>query len=132
MPVTPLHYLPAYLIKTYRETFNLPALVVGSVAPDLFLIIDYAASRTMGRIISHSLLGTATVDTFLSVALTVFLYPSLVSFVFRLDKEKIREKCCLSVLLVASCLIGCVLHVLIDSLHHKFNPPSVSLYHGIL
>jgi len=97
---------------------------VGSVAPDLFLIteLDYATSRTMGRVISHSLLGAATIDTFLSVALTVFLYPSLVSFVFRLDKEKVREKCRLSVLLVASCLIGCVLHVLIDSLHHEFNP----------
>jgi len=76
----------------------------------------------MERTVLHSLLGVTTLGTFLSVVLTVFLYPSLVSFLFRLDKEKVKEKCRFSATLVVLCLLGGVLHVFVDLLHHPFNP----------
>jgi len=74
------------------------------------------------KLVLHSFLGAGTLGTFLSVLVTVFLYPTFVSFIFKIDKENIREKCRFSLTLILTCFFGCASHVLVDSLHHEFNP----------
>jgi len=124
MPLTPFHYPIAYLLNRWKQQLGLPALIVSSFTPDLdsLLYVITFGRIPMERTVLHSLLGVATLGTFLSVMLTVFLYPSLVSFLFRLEKEGVREKCRFSVMLVVLCLLGGVLHVFVDSLHHPYNP----------
>ena len=124
MPLTPFHYPIAYLLNKWKLQLSLPALIVSSFMPDLdsLLYIITFGRIPMERTVLHSLLGVTTLGTLLSVTLTLFLYPSLVSFLFRLDKEKVEEKCRFSVTLVVSCLLGGILHVFVDSLHHPFNP----------
>jgi membrane-bound metal-dependent hydrolase YbcI (DUF457 family) len=124
MPVTPLHYGTAYIFSKVKIGLVLPALVVGSMLPDLEPLASIA---TGGRLIPprglmHSLLGAGTLDAFLTVLVTMLLYPLLVSWIFKLEKKDIVEKCHISVMLVLSALVGTLSHVLIDSLSHEYNP----------
>ncbi|HUW48109.1 MAG TPA: hypothetical protein VMW36_05130, partial [Patescibacteria group bacterium] len=57
-----------------------------------------------------------------SVILTIFAYPPLISDFFRLDSKIVRDRCRFSWNLEAVCLLGSLSHVLIDSLHHEYNP----------
>lgn len=123
MPLTPLHYSVAYLINRWKRELSLPALVVSSMIPDLerpFIFI--MTGGVHGRLVLHSLLGAITLGTFLSILVTVFLYPAMVSFLFKIDKKVLLEKCRFSGMLALASLFGCVSHVLLDSLHHEFNP----------
>ncbi len=123
MPATPLHFSIAYLINRWRPQLSLPALLVSTTVPDIEIPFFYFVTGGVhGRIVLHSLLGAATLGTFLSVFLTVFFYPPVVSFLFKLDKEKVEKKCRFSSTLVGLCLFGILSHVFIDSLHHDFNP----------
>lgn len=123
MPFTPLHAVFAYLANKGTRKLSLPALIVSSMLPDLEIPFVYLMTGGLyGRLFLHSLLGVATLGTFLSVLLTFFLYPPVVSLVFRLDREKVEEECRFSSMLLMSCLLGCLSHVLIDSLHHEYNP----------
>lgn len=123
MPLTPLHYPVAYLIHRWKRELSLPALIVGSMMPDLEVPLTYLMTGGIHRrLVLHSLLGAATLGTLLSVLLTIFLYPAVVSLLFGLDREMVEERCRFSGKLVASCFAGCVSHVFIDSLHHEHNP----------
>jgi len=123
MPATPLHCSVAYLINRWKPQLSLPALLVSSMAPDLEIpILFLVTGGFRDRVILHSLVGAATLGTFLSVLLTVFLYPPAVSFFFKLCRKRIEEKCRFSMVLVVSCITGGVLHVIVDSMTHEFNP----------
>ncbi|MGQ9460781.1 MAG: DUF4184 family protein [Candidatus Bathyarchaeaceae archaeon] len=123
MPVTPLHCSVAYLINRWKPQLNLPALLVSSMAPDLEIpVVFLLTGGFRDRLVLHSLLGAATLGTLLSVLLTVFLYPPVVSFFFKLDRERVKERCRFSSVLVVSCIVGGVLHVIVDSMTHEFNP----------
>jgi membrane-bound metal-dependent hydrolase YbcI (DUF457 family) len=123
MPATPLHCSIAYLVNRWKPQLSLPALLVSTMVPDLEIPFTYLMTGGLQhRLVLHSVLGAATLGTFLSVLLTVFLYPSVVSFFFKLDKEKVEEKCRFSGPLVVLCFVGILSHVFIDSLHHEFNP----------
>jgi len=124
MPVTILHYCAAYIMNKAKGGLVLPALIVGSVIPD---VEPFASLATGGRLmlprgLMHSLLGSVTLDTFLAVLVTTLLYPMLVSWIFRLEKTSVMEKCCFSGMLVLSALAGSLSHVLIDSTSHEYNP----------
>jgi len=123
MPATPLHCSVAYPINRWKPQLSLPALLVSSMVPDLEIpVIFLVTGGPRDRLILHSLFGVATVGTFLSVLLTVFLYPPAVSFFFKLDRKKVEERCRFSSVLVVSCIVGGVLHVIVDSMTHEFNP----------
>lgn len=124
MPVTPLHYCAAYAINKARRGLVLPALIVGSVIPDLDSFISFVTGGRSGppRGLMHSLLGAVTLDTFLAVLVTVLLYPLMVSWIFKLEKKEVVEKCRVSGMLVLSALMGSLSHVLIDSTMHDYNP----------
>jgi len=123
MTATPLHCSVAYLINRWKPQLSLPALLVSTMVSDLEIPFIYLMTGGLQhRLVLHSFLGAATLGTFLSVLLTVFLYPPVVSFFFKLEKEKVKEKCRFSGTLVALCFFGILSHVFIDSLHHEFNP----------
>jgi membrane-bound metal-dependent hydrolase YbcI (DUF457 family) len=123
MPATPLHCGVAYIINKWKYQLSLPALLVSSMAPDLEIpIIFLVTGGLQDRLVLHSLLGAATLGAFLSVLLTVFLYPRAVSFFFKLDRKRVKERCRLSGILVLSCVIGGLFHVFLDSMTHEFNP----------
>jgi len=127
MVLTPLHYPIAYLFHKAHAKLSFPALIVGSFLPDLETILETALLLTLGRgfqrgFVLHSLLGAVTIGLVVAVALTVYLYPPVVSYVFRINRKTVAGKCRFSASLVASCLIGIVSHVFVDTLHHEYNP----------
>ena len=122
MTATPLHCSIAYLINRWKPQLSLPALLVSTIVPGMGILFTYLVTGRQQRLVLHSLLGAATLGTFLSVLLTVFLYPPVVSFFFKLDKKRVEEKCRFSATLAVLCFVGILSHVFIDSLHHEFNP----------
>jgi len=123
MPLTPLHYPLAYLINRWKRELSLPALVVSSMIPDVESPFIYLITGGLHRrVILHSLFGAATLGTFSSTLLTIFLYPSIVSLLFGLNRKMVKERCRFSGKLVGSCLVGCMSHAFVDSLHHEYNP----------
>ena len=123
MPYTPIHWSIAYLARAIRPSLSLPALIVSTAVPDLEIPFIYITTGgQFGRLVLHSLLGATTFATLLSVFLTVYAYSPIVSRLFKLDTEIVREKCRFSWTLVAVCLLGSLSHILIDALHHEYNP----------
>ncbi len=123
MPLTPFHYCVAYLTNKWKGKLSLPALVVSSMLPDLEKPFVFILTGSVhSRLVLHSLLGAITLGTFLSILFIVFLYPTIVSFLFKIDKGVILEKCRFSGMLILVSLFGGVSHVLLDSFHHEFNP----------
>jgi membrane-bound metal-dependent hydrolase YbcI (DUF457 family) len=74
------------------------------------------------RLVLHSLLGSATVGAFLAIVTTIWVYPSLVSAIFRIEKKKIHRKCQLSLYLAISAFVGAISHALLDVTNHPYNP----------
>jgi membrane-bound metal-dependent hydrolase YbcI (DUF457 family) len=124
LPVTPFHYPVAYVLYKLRVKLSLPALIVGSMVPDLEVPFIFLWSRTVAfdRLVLHSLLGAMTAGTILAIAITVSVYPRLTSAVFPIDKQKVKEKCTFSLGLALSCLLGAISHVLLDVTNHPYNP----------
>ena len=123
MPVTPLHYPFAFLISKSDKRLSLPALVVGSVMPDIEVPLMWVFfSDLPDHLFLHSLVGAVTVGTLLAVLVTWLLYPPIISTLFRVDKNDLKEACGLSAMLVVSCLIGVLSHLLLDYPMHWFNP----------
>ena len=123
MPYTPIHWSIAYLARDFRSSLSLPALIVSTALPDLEIPFIYIVTGgQLGRLVLHSLLGAITLATFLSVIFTVFAYSPVISHLFKLDSKIVRDRCRFSWTLVAVCLLGSLSHVLIDSLHHEYNP----------
>ncbi|KON34061.1 MAG: hypothetical protein AC479_02130 [miscellaneous Crenarchaeota group-6 archaeon AD8-1] len=124
MPLTPLHYPIAYLVNKVNRNLSLPGLIVGSMIPDFEIPVILFINGFDGpnRLVLHSLLGSATLGTALAILVTIKFYPILVSSLFRVDKEKVENKCNLSLALVFSVLIGNIFHVLLDFTNHQYSP----------
>ncbi len=93
------------------------------MAPDLeipFLFV--ATSGQYSRLVLHSLLGTITIATLLSVILVAYAYAPVVSYLFKIDYKTVKNRCRFSWSLAAVCFVGSLSHVLIDSTHHQYNP----------
>jgi len=124
LPLTPLHHPVAYFLYRLDKRLSLPGLIVGCMFPDLeipFMLLFFG-SQGPNRMVLHSLLGAATLGTFLAVVVTVRIYPYVVSRLFHVDKERVERKCRLSFALVLSVLIGILSHVLLDVTNHPSNP----------
>lgn len=123
MPYTPIHWSIAYLAREIKPSLSLPALIVSTAVPDLEIPFVYIITGgRFDRLVLHSLLGAVTLGTVISVVFTVFAYSPLISRLFRLDSKIVRDRCRFSWSLVAVCLLGNLSHVLVDSLHHAYNP----------
>jgi membrane-bound metal-dependent hydrolase YbcI (DUF457 family) len=76
----------------------------------------------VNRLVLHSLLGSAVIGTFLAMAVTIIFYPSLVSRLSGVEKEKVERKCKLSFALAFSVFAGVISHVLLDVTNHPYSP----------
>jgi membrane-bound metal-dependent hydrolase YbcI (DUF457 family) len=123
MPITPLHYPLAFGLSKTNKRLLLPGVIVGSVIPDIEVPLMWIFfSDLPDHLFLHSLVGAVTVGTLLAVIVTWLLYPPIISTVFRVDKDDLKEACRLSAMLVFSCLIGVLSHLLLDYPMHWFNP----------
>lgn len=124
LPLTPFHYPIAYLVYKVGGKLSLPGLIVGSMLPDLEIPIMTLlfGTEVPNRMVLHSLTGAITVGTAFAVAITVWIYPTLTSTIFPINKLKVKEKCNLSISLAFSCLLGVLSHVLLDVTNHDYNP----------
>ena len=123
MPITPLHYPLAFCLSKTNKRLLLPGVVVGSVIPDIEIPLMWVFfSDLPDHLFLHSLVGAVTVGTLLAVLVTWLLYPPIISTLFRVDKNDLKEACSLSVMLVVSCLVGVLSHLLLDYPMHWFNP----------
>jgi hypothetical protein len=124
LPVTPLHHPIAYFIYRLDKRLSLPGLVVGCMFPDIeipFMILLFG-TQVPSHLVLHSLLGSATIGTFLALIVTVQVYPPLVSRLFHVDKKRVKSKCKLSFAVFFSVLVGNLSHVLLDVTNHPYNP----------
>jgi hypothetical protein len=89
----------------------------------------------------HSLLGAFTIDLLIAVALTVWLVPPILRWLDKKIQKKqyfifsgvdLRTHKTGLAAIVGSALLGSVSHVLIDVLHHPYNPLTFpfSQYYG--
>ena len=123
MPVTPLHYPFAFLISRSDKRLSLPALVVGSVMPDIEVPIMWIFFSTLpDHQFLHSLIGAATLATLLTILVTRFLYAPLISTIFRVDRTELDEVCRITPWLIASSFIGVMSHLILDFPVHYYNP----------
>ncbi len=86
--------------------------------PILFLFFNVGIDN---HFIMHSLFGALTVGTLISILATVLLFPLFASLIFRLDKSNIKEVCKLTPVLVLSCMLGNVFHILLDLPMHPYS-----------
>ncbi len=130
MPLTPLHYVFAYALHRFDEKrLNLPALTVGSMAPDLEVIFLYfsnvlsqAGAHAHIRLFLHSILGAITLGTLISVIVTVMVYPPVMHRFLGIELTYIQRLCRFNRTTFLSCLLGAFTHVAIDATHHNYNP----------
>ncbi len=123
MPITPLHYPLAFSLSKTNRRLLLPGVVVGSVIPDIEVPLMWVFfSDLPDHLFLHSLVGAVSVGTLLAVLVTWLLYPPIISTIFRVDRNDLKEVCRLSGMLVVSCLIGVLSHLLLDYPMHWFNP----------
>jgi len=119
-----MHYPVAWGLSKLDKRLSLPGLIVGSFLPDIevpFLLIFFSGLLP-DHLILHSLIGAVTVGTIISIFVTVYLYPILTSWLFHLDKAKIKEVCRFSPSLAFSCMLGNLFHIFLDIPMHPFNP----------
>jgi len=124
MPLTPFHYPVAWGLSKLDKRLNLPGLIVGSFIPDIEVPILFIFFHGIlpDHLILHSLIGATTIGTIISTFVTVSLYPILTSLLFGLDRVKVKDLCRLTPVLVLSCMLGNIFHILLDILTHPFNP----------
>lgn len=125
MPFTLLHYVQAYATWILvKRRIPLHLLVIASMLPDLEIPIIYTlhvygyiqVNRLfVDRLVLHSLIGGVLVTPLLLLLILPLCYRVLGLFSIRCCRTSIR-----TILLAGS--IGGLGHVLIDSIHHWYNP----------
>ena len=122
MPLTPLHYPIAFIVYlASKKNLDLPVLVVSSMLPDIEIPVVWLLSNgSYDRLILHSFLGSIV----FGLPLTIFLlYPLYKMFFSKiLNSRTVFSQHRSMKILVISCLIGLVSHVIVDALHHPYNP----------
>ncbi|MCS7119924.1 MAG: DUF4184 family protein [Nitrososphaerota archaeon] len=122
MPSPLGHYTLAYLIHRVERRLSLPALLIGSVLPDLDIILAILTDGLWMRGLFHSIIGGGMIVAFLSIPVTVHLYPLIASLFVRMRREDLRRECGSARVIFASSLLGGLSHVLVDSTCHNYNP----------
>ena len=144
MPVLILHWPTVWpFFKKWPGAFNFFALSIGAVIPDLEcpFLFPFVQDRWHARSVMHSLLGAFTIDLMLTVALTLWLVPHILRWLDARTREKrllsfagvdLRTHKSSMAALTGSALLGSLSHVLVDVLHHPFNPLTFpfSQYYG--
>ncbi len=121
--MTPLHYPIAYAIKKYSKRIAFPGLIVGAVVPDIEVpILVLFFPNLPDHLLLHSLVGALTIGLVIAVLVTRFLYTPIIAGMFKVDRQHLSELCKITPIMVSSCAIGILSHLLVDVLVHPFNP----------
>ncbi len=118
MVFTLLHFPQAYLLyKVFRSKFSYPGLLIGSFLPDIevpiLVILGYEVE--CARLVLHSIICAILFSWILS--LIVLPFYKLLLRIFNIENVGIRISN-----YVLSIEVGALIHVIIDSMHHKYNP----------
>jgi len=119
MVFTLLHYVHAYIIyKVLKKRLDLTGLIIGSFLPDLEIpvIILLGFHYPFDRLILHSFLGCLM----LSWLIGFLAYPVYSKVVRRILNVKLGKISTFKYAL--SVEVSALIHVLIDSMHHEYNP----------
>lgn len=110
----------------------MPGLIVGSFMPDVEVPVLWILDGGIpDHLILHSLVGLLTLGLLLSVLVTHYLYPHLVTMMFRVEQPVLERACSFGTGLYVSCSLGLLGHLALDLPLHWFNPvlwPWVSPY----
>ncbi len=130
MPFTPLHYALAYAIERLARKSDLrldmAGLAMGSFVPDLECVVIFLAVQhgllspeapwvRAKRLVLHSIIGSITLGALISLALVLVLY-----WLLRARLSGVRRPSLTNI--YVSSAIGALSHVLLDALHHPYNP----------
>jgi hypothetical protein len=98
--------------------------LVGSVIPDIEVPFFYLFFTGIfpDHFILHSYVGALTIGLVFAVAVTKYVYPLLINWIFKVDRDRLKEACRVTPWMVISCAIGIVGHISVDYLHHWYNP----------
>ena len=123
MPFTLFHYPFGYWLSKIDRKLVLPALLVGSVIPDIEvpILFFFFSGIVTDHFILHSLIGSLTIGLVLAVLTTRYVYPTLISRLFRLPKNELDELCGVTPNLIVSCAIGILFHLIADYPIHWYN-----------
>ncbi len=123
MPFTPMHYPVGYGLSKADRRLSFPGLIVGSVIPDVeVLVLRFFFPDLLDHLVLHSLVGALTLGTLIAVFVTRFLYPPIISSLFGVDRKQLDDACKVTPSLVFSCMIGALFHILLDIPMHWYNP----------
>ncbi|MCS7116440.1 MAG: DUF4184 family protein [Nitrososphaerota archaeon] len=118
MPFTPLHFAYPWLLKWRFNSLNTLTLIVASFVPDVENSILMLMGIYPNRLVTHSLIGVFTIDPALAILIAYILT--------RINLESIGlpnlKPLTLNFNLITSAIVGALLHVSIDTLHHEYNP----------
>ena len=93
MPSPLGHFAIAYCLSKSTKTLGLPGLIVGSILPDLDILIHYVTRGAVGREALHSVVGAGALGTPVATLVVVFMYPVAVSTAFGLKYEDVKPVC---------------------------------------
>lgn len=119
--------------KWKPASFNFFALSIGAIIPDLEcpFLFPFASDRWHARGVMHSILGSVTIDLLLSVLLVICFVPWMMKYLDGKVNDKryfsfagidLRKHRTSMAAVLGSAALGSVSHVLIDTLHHPYNP----------
>lgn len=118
MVFTLLHFPQAYITyKILSNKTSYPGLLIGSLLPDLEIPILYLITHNIyySRLILHSFIGAIT----FSWIIGLLILPTYKSVLKKLTKTRIEIEI---KPYTCSIIIGSILHVLLDGMHHIYNP----------
>ena len=123
MPVTPLHYPYAWLISRLDKRLPLPALVIGSVVPDIEVpILQVFFNGVLpDHYILHSLIGSLSIGLLITLITLRYIYPYLMSTIFDLDKAEMVERCQITRYAVIAAIFGILSHLIVDYPMHPYS-----------
>jgi len=130
MPITLLHYSLAYLMRKVSKKMgvelDMAGLAIGSFIPDAeclaFFSLLWAGFLDQSkpyveakRLILHSVLGSLTLGALISMPIVIALYRLFGRARYGLVRPSLTN-------LYISSALGALSHVLLDALHHHYNP----------
>ncbi|MEM3398915.1 MAG: DUF4184 family protein [Nitrososphaerota archaeon] len=118
MPVTILHIVYVWPILRKLKNGRI-TLFLGSMIPDIEIPILAVLGYSIPRGLAHSIIGAITIDSLLAVLTARLLYSSMNVRKVLGIKNNLREDIGY---LWAIASIGALSHVIIDYLHHSYNP----------
>jgi len=116
MVITPFHYALGLLIfKVSRKKLRIDGITLGCFLPDIEVPILFTLGIYPARRILHSLIG----GLLLGPLITIIMFPV---YIFILKLLGYRERIKLNTNFLISVELGILSHIILDALHHPYNP----------